>query len=114
MNTSEHTSPAPEEQPTSAAQEQAYTEHRIRRGAYGISARHYVGTGPAFVFMHGFPDNSHISDRMIPFLHGREAITFDFLGWGASEKPRGYGYTSKAQEEDLQAVLDHFQAGRSS
>jgi haloalkane dehalogenase len=56
--------------------------------------------------MHGFPDNLHIYDRLIPRLFGREAITFDFLGWGDSEKPRDYSYTSKAQEEDLQAVLD--------
>jgi pimeloyl-ACP methyl ester carboxylesterase len=110
MNTSEHTPPSSEERPTSVAQEQAYTEHRIRRGAYEISARHYAGPGPAFVFMHGFPDNSHISDRLMPYLRGREVITFDFLGWGASEKPRDYGYTSKAQEGDLQAVLDQLGA----
>jgi haloalkane dehalogenase len=106
MNTSEHTSQTPEERPTSAAQEQAYLEHGIQRGAYRISTRHYAGTGPAFVLMHGFPDNLHIYDRLIPRLFGREVITFDFLGWGDSEKPRDYPYTSKAQEGDLQAVLD--------
>ncbi len=105
MNTSEHTpqhaSPTSEERPTSAAQEHAYTEHRIQRGASAISARHYAGTGPALVLMHGFPDNLHIYDRLIPSLHGREVIAFDFLGWGDSEKPMGYPYTSKEQGGDL-------------
>lgn len=96
----------PEERPIHTVQERAFTEHRIQRGTYGISARHFAGAGPAFVFMHGFPDNLHIYDRLIPYLYGREVITFDFLGWGDSDKPMGYSYTSKEQEGDLQAVLD--------
>src|SRR5260370_8960698 len=55
--------------------------------------------------MHGFPDNLHIYDRLIPALHGRQVITFDFLGWGASDKPVDHAYTSKQQEEELHAVL---------
>ena len=110
MNTSEHTpqhaSSLQEDMQTSTVQERSYTEHRILRGAYEIYARHYAGTGPALVLMHGFPDNLHIYDRLIPYLRGRQVITFDFLGWGTSDKPMGYPYTSKQQEGDLQAVLD--------
>ena len=102
----QHASPLQEERSTSAVQERSYTEHRIQRGASTIYARHYAGTGPAFMLMHGFPDNLHIYDRLIPYLHGRQVITFDFLGWGASDKPADYSYTSKQQEGDLQAVLD--------
>lgn len=57
-----------------------YREHRVSYQGSTIYARHYAGTGPAFVLMHGFPDNLHIYDRLIPALHGREIITFDFLG----------------------------------
>ena len=110
MNTSEHTpqhaSHTPEERPTSTVQKRSYTEHRILRGASAISARHYAGTGPALVLMHGFPDNLHIYDRLIPYLRDRQVITFDFLGWGTSDKPTDYPYTSKQQEGDLQAMLD--------
>ena len=106
MNTSEHPPQTSEKRPTSTAQEQAFTEHRIQCGTSTMYARHYAGTGPAFVLMHGFPDNLHIYDRLIPRLFGREVITFDFLGWGDSGKPRDYSYTSKAQEGDLQTVLD--------
>ncbi len=110
MNTSEHTPqhapPLQEDRQTSTVQERSYTEHRILRGASTIYARHYAGTGPALVLMHGFPDNLHIYDRLIPYLRGRQVITFDFLGWGYSDKPMDYPYTSKQQEGDLQAVLD--------
>lgn len=83
-----------------------YSEHLVPRGNFAIYARHYAGTGPAFVFMHGFPDTLHLYDRLAPLLRGRPIITFDFLGWGASEKPEQYAYTSRQQEQDLQAVLD--------
>jgi len=56
--------------------------------------------------MHGFPDNLLIYDRLLPYLGDRQVITFDFLGWGASEKPTDHAYTSKQQEGELQAVLD--------
>jgi haloalkane dehalogenase len=109
MTTSEHTSQTSEERPTSAVQDRSYTEHRIPRGASGIYARHYAGTGPAFVLMHGFPDNSHIYDRLIPYLRDRQVISFDFLGWGASDKPTDHVYTFKQQEGELHAVLDALQ-----
>jgi pimeloyl-ACP methyl ester carboxylesterase len=32
-------------------------------------------------------------------------VTFDFLGWGSSDKPLGYPYTADNQEEDLDAVI---------
>lgn len=99
-------SPLQEERPSSAVQQRPYTEHRIRRGASAIYARHYAGTGSALVLMHGFPDNLHIYDRLIPYLGDRQVITFDFLGWGASDKPADHPYTSRQQEGDLQAVLD--------
>jgi haloalkane dehalogenase len=84
---------------------QPYSEHLVSHQGSNIYVRHYAGTGPAFVMMHGFPDNLHIYDRLIPALPDRQVITFDFLGWGASDKPTDYPYTSKQQEGELQAVL---------
>ncbi len=88
---------------------QPYREHLVSYQASNISVRHYAGTGPAFVLMHGFPDNLHIYDRILPALAGRQVITFDFLGWGASDKPTDHAYTSKQQEGELHAVLDALQ-----
>ena len=83
-----------------------YTEHVVQRGPYHLYAREYPGEEPAIVLMHGFPDNLHLYDRLLPWLTpARRVVTFDFLGWGASEKPAGYPYTAANQVEDLDAVI---------
>jgi pimeloyl-ACP methyl ester carboxylesterase len=66
-----------------------FSEHRVPRGQGSIYARDYKGAGPAFVLMHGFPDNLHIYDDLVPYLVAgrRRVVAFDFLGFGASEKP---------------------------
>jgi len=70
-----------------------------------IYARDYPGQDPAIVLMHGFPDNLHLYDRLLPYLSPRRVITFDFLGWGGSDKPAGYQYTAANQVGDLDAVI---------
>ena len=84
-----------------------FTEHRIQRGAHALYARCYSGTAPAFVLMHGFPDNLRIYDALAPILAGagRRVVAFDFLGYGGSDKPVDYRYTPAGLEDDLQAVV---------
>jgi haloalkane dehalogenase len=85
----------------------SYTEHIIQRGLYHLSAREYPGEEPTIILMHGFPDNSHLYDRLLPWLSpSRRVVTFDFLGWGESSKPVGYPYTAANQTGDLDAVIE--------
>lgn len=72
-----------------------------------IYVRDYPGSGPAFVMLHGFPDNLLIFGKIAPQLAaaGRKAVIFDFLGFGASDKP-GSGYSFDQQVGDLLAVAD--------
>jgi haloalkane dehalogenase len=85
-----------------------FSEHRIPRGEGTIYARDYRGADPAFVLMHGFPDNLHIWDDVLPYLaaSGRRMVTFDFLGFGASDKVAGATYGFKQQLGDLEAVVE--------
>jgi haloalkane dehalogenase len=85
-----------------------FVEHRISRGQGNVYARDYPGTGPAFVLMHGFPDNLRIYDDLVPYLTaaGRRVVTFDFLGFGMSDKVPGTSYGFKQQAGDLEAVAD--------
>jgi hypothetical protein len=58
------------------------------------------------VLLHGFPDSTHLYDRLVPHLAGRRPVLrFDFLGWGRSDKPQGYLYTAANQAGDLAAVV---------
>ncbi|GAC1299289.1 MAG: alpha/beta hydrolase [Ktedonobacteraceae bacterium] len=85
----------------------SYTEHLVERGPYHIYAREYPGEEPAIVLMHGFPDNLHLYDRLLPWLiTSHRVVTFDFLGWGESSKPARYPYTAANQTLDLDAVIE--------
>ena len=44
------------------------------------------GDEPALVLMHGFPDDCRIYNRLVPLLSPRRAVTFDFLGYGRSDR----------------------------
>ena len=76
-----------------------FIEHRVERDRGSLSVRDFSGSGPAFVVLHGFPDNSHIFDELIPHLvsAGRRTIAIDFLGFGASDKPEGARYSFEQQ-----------------
>ena len=78
----------------------------VRHAGHRIHVRDHPGPGPAIVLMHGFPDNLHLYDRLLPHLTPhRRVITFDFLGWGGSDKPAGYPYTATNQIGEVDAVL---------
>ncbi len=92
----------------------SFIEHYVPREQGRVYARDYEGVGPAFVLMHGFPDNLHIYDDLIPYLvaSGRRVVTFDFLGFGASDKPARATYSFKQQLGDLEAVVNTLGLGK--
>ena len=71
-----------------------------------LYVRDYPGVGPPILLMHGFPDNLHLYDRMVAHLAPRRVVTFDFLGWGASDKPPAYRHTATNQSLQADAVID--------
>ena len=83
-----------------------FQDRFVPRGSYRIHVRERRGEEPAIVLMHGFPDNHHLYDRLIPHLEDRHVVTFDFLGWGESDKPATYDYTFANQEGDVDAVIN--------
>ena len=79
----------------------------VARAGHRLYAELTPGPGAPLVLLHGFPDNTHLYDRLLPHLAGRRPVVrFDFLGWGRSDKPASYPYTAANQVGDLQAVLD--------
>jgi haloalkane dehalogenase len=92
----------------------SFIEHYVSREAGKVYVRDYEGDGPTFVLMHGFPDNLHIWDGLVPYLirSGLRVVTFDFLGFGASDKPAGAAYSFHQQLGDLEAVVTELGLGK--
>ena len=63
----------------------------INHEGFKIYTKVYGENKPHIILLHGFPDNSHLYDLLVPQLTtGFQVITFDFLGWGKSDKPKDY------------------------
>jgi pimeloyl-ACP methyl ester carboxylesterase len=90
-----------------------FQECFVQRDQHRIYVRDHPGAEPTIVVMHGFPDNVHLYDRLIPHLSPpRRVVAFDFLGWGSSDKPSGYPYTAANQVGDLDAVVTQLKLGQ--
>jgi pimeloyl-ACP methyl ester carboxylesterase len=90
-----------------------WLETKVPYGDHHLRVRDYPGAGPAIVLMHGFPDDLHLYDWLVPRLTPhRRIVTFDFLGWGGSDKPPGHPYTAANQVGEVAAVLDHLGPAR--
>src|SRR5690348_16948702 len=62
--------------------------------------------GAPITLLHGFPTSSHDWAPVLPFLVGMQfrVTTFDFLGFGASDKPRRHRYSLLEQADLVEAV----------
>ncbi|MGC5024395.1 alpha/beta fold hydrolase [Tsukamurella sp. DT100] len=66
------------------------------------------GRGPAIILLHGFPTWSYDYAAIAQDLAiDHTVIAIDFLGYGASDKPRGHQYTVGASADTVAAVLEH-------
>ncbi|TNC35960.1 alpha/beta fold hydrolase [Mumia zhuanghuii] len=64
-------------------------------------------TGPTIVLLHGFPDNHHVWDKVVPLLDDFDVVAYDVRGAGGSTAPAGRdGYRIERLVDDLVAVLD--------
>jgi pimeloyl-ACP methyl ester carboxylesterase len=91
-----------------------FIEHRVATDQGALYVQDHPGQGPAFVLMHGFPDNLGIYDELVPHLTaaGRRVVAFDFLGFGRSDKPEGAVYDFAGQKAALGAVVRRLELGR--
>lgn len=60
--------------------------------------------GAPILALHGFPSSSYDWRQLCDLLSGRRLTTFDFLGFGLSEKPRGNVYSLFAQADLTEAI----------
>ncbi|MGW4120478.1 haloalkane dehalogenase [Nocardia sp. NPDC004711] len=71
---------------------------------------HYIdeGSGPAILFCHGVPTWSFLYRHIVRELRDRyRCIVVDYLGFGLSERPQGFGYTVAEHISVLGELIDH-------
>lgn len=81
-----------------------------RPDGYKVNVREFgaqlKGTRPTILMMHGFPDSQHLYDGVVPLLaKTHHVVTFDFVGWGDSDKPAGHVYDIASLRQDLESVV---------
>jgi pimeloyl-ACP methyl ester carboxylesterase len=82
------------------------TTRRVPTAMGWLQVTDHPGDEPALVLMHGFPDDSRIYTRLVPRLSPRRVVTFDFLGYGASDRTRAGALDRAGRLHQLGAVLD--------
>lgn len=70
-----------------------------------IFVRSQPGEGPTVLLLHGFPSSSYDFRSVVARLDHRAWLTFDFLGFGLSDKPRAHRYSVLEQADLVQAVM---------
>jgi pimeloyl-ACP methyl ester carboxylesterase len=64
-----------------------------------------MGLGPMVTLLHGFPSSSYDWARIAPRLvRDHELLLFDFLGFGASEKPAEHDYSIHEQADLVETL----------
>lgn len=71
----------------------------------GASVLDHPGAEPAVILLHGFPDDSTIYDRLVPYLAGRRTVAVDFPGYGRSPRDTE-PYRLGARSREVLQILD--------
>ena len=71
------------------------------------------GTGaPLLLFLHGFPSSSYDWRELFELRPGEASLTFDFLGFGLSDKPREHDYSLFWQADLTEELVRRHGDGR--
>ena len=63
------------------------------------------GSGPRVVLLHGFPSSSFDFAPLLDERPDWDVLTFDFLGFGLSDKPRGHVYSLSWQADAVEELV---------
>jgi haloalkane dehalogenase len=73
---------------------------------------HYIdeGSGTPILFCHGNPTWSFLYRNIVRALRDRfRCVAVDYLGFGLSERPEGYGYTIEEHARVVGELVDHLE-----
>ena len=78
---------------------------------HGIHVHHRDGEGALVVFLHGFPSSSYDWREVLDAAGSHPALTFDFLGFGLSDKPRDHVYSLLWQADLVEGMAGRLAPG---
>ena len=87
-------------------------EYSLSHEGGSLHVLDYPGEEPAIVLMHGFPDDHRVYDKLLPLLTPRRAVTFDWLGYGRSDRSDTAGFSLEEHGADLVSVIDRLDIAR--
>jgi pimeloyl-ACP methyl ester carboxylesterase len=70
-----------------------------------IFTRRRDGSGPLLLLLHGYPSSSYDWRHAFALPGERRTASFDFLGYGLSDKPRDHRYSLHAQADLAEAIV---------
>jgi pimeloyl-ACP methyl ester carboxylesterase len=80
-----------------------------RANGQKIFSRHSDAQGQDILFLHGFPTNSFDWAAVFDNLEGHARLTaFDFLGFGASDKPMNHQYSYQEQSDIATEIASRY------
>jgi pimeloyl-ACP methyl ester carboxylesterase len=83
-----------------------------RAGGHSVFVHTIDDDGPALVLLHGYPSSSYDFRGVLAHLDGYRILTFDFLGYGLSAKPRDHDYSLFGQADLVEELVDRHLQGR--
>jgi pimeloyl-ACP methyl ester carboxylesterase len=66
------------------------------------------GESPCLLLLHGVPSSSYDWRRLADVEDRQAVLTFDFLGFGLSDKPRGHDYSLQEQTDLAEELVERY------
>jgi pimeloyl-ACP methyl ester carboxylesterase len=76
----------------------------LRIGGRRLFVAERPGEGTPLLLLHGYPSSSYDWRLLVDRLAGRPIVSFDFLGFGLSEKPPDHVYSLHGQADLVEAL----------
>jgi pimeloyl-ACP methyl ester carboxylesterase len=81
---------------------------RIEIGGQRLFVRDQAGAGPPLLLLHGYPSSSYDWRHAFELRPERRRTTFDFLGFGLSDKPRSHVYSLHGHADAVQQIAARY------
>ena len=90
---------------TSRVREWSESGAREQVGGHELFVHRRPGDGPAMLWLHGFPSSSYDWRGLLEAHPEGDVLSFDFLGFGLSDKPADHVYTLAWQADAAEELV---------